>query len=150
MTFMRVSWTRSASSSWGARPLKGLLDEVDAIATTSSLLATAGRFERRGTSGFFQLFIDNDPGDPERYLVFFEQAGLGLPDESYYRDEKFAEIRTKYVEYLTKILGLAGLHSPDERRSASSLSRPISRRTTGTTCAPATAKRPTTSHRGKR
>ncbi|HEY1529451.1 MAG TPA: M13-type metalloendopeptidase [Galbitalea sp.] len=99
----------------GARPLKPLLDEVDAISTVGALLATAGRFERRGTSGFFQLFIDNDPGDPERYLVFFEQAGLGLPDESYYREEKFAEIRTKYVEYLTTILGLAGLDRPGER-----------------------------------
>jgi putative endopeptidase len=99
----------------GARPLKPLLDEVDAISTSGALLATAGRFERRGTSGFFQLFIDNDPGDPERYLVFFEQAGLGLPDESYYREEKFAEIRTKYVEYLTTILGLAGLSMPAER-----------------------------------
>jgi putative endopeptidase len=99
----------------GARPLKPLLDEIDAISTTGSLLATAGRFERRGTSGFFQLFIDNDPGDPERYLVFFEQAGLGLPDESYYREEKFSEIRTKYVEYLTTILGLSGLSMPAER-----------------------------------
>jgi putative endopeptidase len=99
----------------GAQPLRPLLDEVDAIASAESFLATAGRFERRGTSGFFQLFIDNDPGNPERYLVFFEQAGLGLPDESYYREEKFAEIRTKYVEYLTTILGLAGLSMPAER-----------------------------------
>src|ERR1700712_4944909 len=99
----------------GARPLKPLLDEVDAISTTGSFLATAGRFERRGTSGFLQLFIDNDPGDPERYLVFFEQGGLGLPDESYYREEKFEEIRTKYVEYLAVILDLAGLDRPAER-----------------------------------
>jgi putative endopeptidase len=99
----------------GARPLRPLLDEVEAISTTSALLATAGSFERRGTSGFFQLFIDNDPGDPERYLVFFEQAGLGLPDESYYRDEKFADVRTKYLEYLGTILGLAELDRPDER-----------------------------------
>ncbi|HMH58787.1 MAG TPA: M13 family metallopeptidase N-terminal domain-containing protein, partial [Galbitalea sp.] len=99
----------------GARPLKALLDEVEAIGSPAALLATAGRFERRGTSGFFQLFIDNDPGDPERYLVFFEQGGLGLPDESYYREEKFAEIRAKYVEYLGKILGLAGLSMPAER-----------------------------------
>jgi putative endopeptidase len=99
----------------GARPLKPLLDEVDAIASVDSFLATAGRFERRGTSGFFQVFIDNDPGDPERYLVFLEQAGLGLPDESYYREEKFAEIRQKYVAYLEKILGLAGLDRPGQR-----------------------------------
>ena len=28
------------------------------------------------------------------------RAALGLPDESYYREEKFAEIREKYVDYL--------------------------------------------------
>ncbi|HEX4444332.1 MAG TPA: M13-type metalloendopeptidase [Galbitalea sp.] len=99
----------------GARPLRPLLDEVEAIASVDSFLATAGRFERRGMSGFFQLFIDNDPGDPERYLVFFEQAGLGLPDESYYREEKFADIRDKYVVFLEKILGLAGLDRPEQR-----------------------------------
>jgi len=99
----------------GARPLRPLLDEVEAIETVGSFLATAGRFERRGTSGFFQLFVDNDPGDPERYLVFIEQGGIGLPDESYYREEKFADIRAKYVEYLEKILGLAGLDHPGER-----------------------------------
>jgi putative endopeptidase len=99
----------------GAHPLRPLLDEIEAIASIDAFLATAGRFERRGTSGFFQLFIDNDPGDPERYLVFLEQAGLGLPDESYYREEKFAEIREKYVEFLEKILGLAGLDRPSQR-----------------------------------
>jgi putative endopeptidase len=99
----------------GARPLHPLLDEVEAIGSIDSFLATAGRFERRGTSGFFQVFIDNDPGDPERYLVFLEQAGIGLPDESYYREDKFADIREKYVAYLERILGLAGLDRPAQR-----------------------------------
>jgi putative endopeptidase len=99
----------------GARPLRPLLDEVDAIGSIDAFLATAGRFERRGTSGFFEVFIDNDPGDPERYLVFLEQGGLGLPDESYYREEKFADIRDKYLVYLEKILGLAGLDRPGQR-----------------------------------
>jgi putative endopeptidase len=93
----------------GAAPLKPLFKQIDAVDSVDAFLTTAGNFERRGTSGFFQLFIDNDPGDPERYLVFIEQAGLGLPDESYYREEKSAAIRTKYVAYLEKILGLAGL-----------------------------------------
>ncbi|HEY4267746.1 MAG TPA: M13-type metalloendopeptidase [Galbitalea sp.] len=93
----------------GASPLVPLLDEVAAVDSVDSLLATLGSFERKGTSSFFQLFVDNDPGDPERYLVFFEQGGLGLPDESYYREEKFAEIREKYVAYLERILALAGL-----------------------------------------
>jgi putative endopeptidase len=93
----------------GAEPLEPALAEVDAISDIPSFLETLGRLERQGVSGFFQLYIDNDPGNPERYIALFEQGGLGLPDESYYREEKFADIRTAYVAYLEKMFGLAGL-----------------------------------------
>ena len=93
----------------GAAPLKPLLAEVDAIGSVDEFLGTLGLLERQGTNGFFQLFVDNDPGNPERYLVFLEQGGLGLPDESYYREEKFAEIRAAYLAFVEKMLSLAGV-----------------------------------------
>jgi putative endopeptidase len=93
----------------GAKPLEADLVEADAVSDLPSFLTTLGRLERKGVSGFFQLYIDNDPGNPERYIALFEQGGLGLPDESYYREEKFAEIRTAYTAYLETMFGLAGL-----------------------------------------
>jgi putative endopeptidase len=93
----------------GATPLHAALAEIDAIADIPSFLETLGALERQGVSGFFQLYVDNDPGNPERYIALFEQGGLGLPDESYYREEKFAEIRTAYRAYLEKMFGLAGV-----------------------------------------
>lgn len=93
----------------GAEPLRDALADVSRIDSIDSLLATLGRLERGGSSGFVQLFVDNDPGQPERYLVFVEQGGLGLPDESYYREEKFADIRAKYPVFLERMLTLAGL-----------------------------------------
>ncbi len=101
----------------GAQPLAPLLAQVDAIDSIESFLATLGKLERGGVSGFVQLFVDNDPGNPERYLVFLEQAGIGLPDESYFREEKFAEIRVKYVEFVARMFELAGLERPAERAS---------------------------------
>ena len=101
----------------GASPLKPLLAQIDGIATVDSFLTTLGLLERQGVAGFVQLFVDNDPGDPERYLVFIEQAGLGLPDESYYREEKFADIRTSYRGFLERMLSLAGLDDATERAS---------------------------------
>ena len=101
----------------GAGPIADAIAEAEAIDSIDSLLATLGRLERGGASGFVQVFVDNDPGQPERYLVFLEQGGIGLPDESYYREEKFAEIRAKYVEYLAKMLGLAGLKDAAARAS---------------------------------
>ena len=93
----------------GAAPLTDDLASVDAISDIPSFLETLGRLERQGVSGFFQLYVDNDPGNPERYIALFEQGGLGLPDESYYREEKFSDIRTAYVGYLKKMFELAGL-----------------------------------------
>jgi len=99
----------------GAEPLKPLLAQVDGIATVDSLLTTVGLLERQGVGGFVQLFVDNDPGQPERYLVFIEQGGLGLPDESYYREEKFADIRIAYVAFIERMLTLAGLDDAPAR-----------------------------------
>ncbi len=99
----------------GATPLQPLLAEVAAVASIDDLLTTAGRLERGGSHGFFQLFVDSDPGDPERYVVFLEQGGLGLPDESYYREERFAEIRTAYVGFVERMLTLAGFDHPATR-----------------------------------
>ncbi len=101
----------------GAQPIAAAIAESEAIDSIESLLTTLGRLERGGSSGFVQVFVDNDPGQPERYLVFLEQGGIGLPDESYYREEKFAEIRAKYVEYLEKMLTLAGLEDAAARAS---------------------------------
>ncbi len=99
----------------GAEPIAEAIAEAEKVDSIDSLLETLGRLERGGSSGFFQVFVDNDPGQPERYLVFLEQGGLGLPDESYYREEKFAEIRTKYLAFVERMLGLAGLDDPAAR-----------------------------------
>ncbi|HEY9476921.1 MAG TPA: M13-type metalloendopeptidase, partial [Microbacteriaceae bacterium] len=92
-----------------------LLEAVQAVDSVDALLGTLGRLERKGVSGFFQLFVDNDPGNPERYLVFLEQGGLGLPDESYYRTDTFAEVREKYLAFLGRMLALAGLTDTETR-----------------------------------
>jgi putative endopeptidase len=93
----------------GATPLHPLLAETDEVDSIESFLSILGSLEKQGVGGFVQAFVDNDPGQPERYLVFLEQGGLGLPDESYYRDEKFADIRTAYLAFIETMLGLAGV-----------------------------------------
>jgi putative endopeptidase len=88
---------------------------ADAVDDIPAFLSALGSLERKGVGGVFQAFVDNDPGDPERYLVFLEQGGLGLPDESYYREDTFAEIRTAYVAFLAKMFALAGLDADAQR-----------------------------------
>lgn len=93
----------------GATPIAAQLVETTLPGTIDELLEAVGRLERQGVSGFAQLFVDNDPGDPERYLVFVEQGGIGLPDESYFREERFADTRDKYRAHLERMFDLAKL-----------------------------------------
>ncbi|MEU7576486.1 M13-type metalloendopeptidase [Streptomyces sp. NPDC041068] len=94
----------------GLAPAQPLIDEVAGLRDTKQLAAFLGRFERVGGSGLFGSYIDSDDRDSDRYLFNVLQGGLGLPDESYYREEKFAEVREKYVGYLTELLTL-GRHT---------------------------------------
>lgn len=99
----------------GSAPLAGMLADIGEIDGVASALRVLGRLERTGITGFVQLFVDNDPGNPERYLVFLEQGGIGLPDESYYREEKFAGVRNEYLAFLERMFTLAGLDNAAER-----------------------------------
>ena len=99
----------------GAAPIASQLALADDVSSIPELLSTVGRLERHGLSGFYQLFVDNDPGNPERYLVFVEQAGISLPDESYYREEKFASVRESYVAHIQRMFELAGFQDAPER-----------------------------------
>ena len=92
----------------GKAPLAADLAAIDCVTSIPAFLTTLGRLERAGVPGAFGLYVDNDPGDPERYLVFVSQSGIGLPDESYYRDEQFESVRTAYREYVERMFALAG------------------------------------------
>jgi putative endopeptidase len=99
----------------GAEPIKARLALAENVRTVPELLETIGHLEKHGLSGFFQLFVDNDPGNPERYLVFVEQGGISLPDESYYREEKFQQIRDAYLSHIQTMFELAGLDDAPRR-----------------------------------
>jgi len=90
----------------GTRPIRPLVKAIEGLRDVRDLAAFVGEFERIGGHGLFGSYVDTDARDSDRYLFNITQGGLGLPDESYYRDEKFAEIRKKYVAYLTRLLTL--------------------------------------------
>ncbi|MGH3397080.1 MAG: M13 family metallopeptidase, partial [Streptosporangiaceae bacterium] len=101
----------------GSQPISQALAAARAVGSIPELLQTLGRLERLGIEGLYRIFVDTDPGQPERYLVFFEQGAISLPDESYYREERFAGVRDAFAGHVQRMFELAGL--PDADRAAS-------------------------------
>ena len=84
------------------------LEKIAAVSSLKEFFTMIGALERAGVGGLWGSYVDNDPGNPERYLVHVYQGGLGLPDKDYYFDEKYAEIREEYVPHISRVMMLAG------------------------------------------
>ena len=65
-----------------------------------------GGLQRTGVGGGAGAYVDTDSKDSTRYLLHLSQSGLGLPDESYYRDEQHAEILAAYPRHIAAMFAL--------------------------------------------
>ena len=93
----------------GTAPLRADLAPVEAATDREGLARVVGELLAAGVPTFFDWDIDADLADPDRYVAFFEQSGLGLPDEAYYREEQHAETLAKYSDFVPSLLELSGI-----------------------------------------
>jgi putative endopeptidase len=106
------------ANEYGKAPIADDLVRIEKISSIAELNKLVGEIYVQGIDGQFGMYVNNDPGDPTRYLVNLYQGGLGLPDESYYREEKYAEIREAYVPFIAKMFELAGWSAEDASAKA--------------------------------
>ncbi|MDM7832628.1 M13 family metallopeptidase [Cellulomonas edaphi] len=100
----------------GTSPLRLDLGLVESATTQAELTGALGALQRTGAGGVVGFWVDNDAKDPEKYVAYLNQAGLGLPDESYYRDEQYAAVLAAYEPHVARMLALAGV--PDAQEAA--------------------------------
>ena len=93
----------------GAAPLAGELAPVLSAGSKEELARVLGEMTPIGFMGVVGADVEVDINDPERYTSWIGQSGLGLPDESYYREEAQAPLRQAYVAHVARMLELAGL-----------------------------------------
>ncbi|KAB8290624.1 M13 family metallopeptidase [Bifidobacterium avesanii] len=97
----------------GIEPIRADLDAIDAAADKAALTRVLGSLNPAGGPDLFGLYIFGDPGNPDVNVAHLEQAGLGLPDEAYYRDDHYAPVREAYVAMVAKQLANAGYAKDD-------------------------------------
>ena len=99
----------AAAEARGRTPLADDFADLRAVPDVEALVLLVARLQLQGVvGGFLAPYVNTDDGDPDRYVVYLHQHGLGLPDESYYREDSFARIRTAYVAHIARMLQLSG------------------------------------------
>ncbi len=94
----------------GTAVLEPLLAKIDAIDSKQGMVDYFAQSLRDGMHAPFSFYIDTDSKNPQRYISYFYQSGLGLPDRDYYfrDDEKSILVRNEYVSHIAKMYDLAG------------------------------------------
>ncbi|GGE04353.1 peptidase M13 [Polymorphobacter glacialis] len=111
----------AAAETKGITPIKPILSGIDAIKDRKALAAEMGTLGRDGIDMPIGAQVMGDLKNPDVITAYVGQGGLGLPDRDYYLDTKnpkFAEVRTKYVEHIGRMLALAGLTNAPARAQA--------------------------------
>ena len=65
--------------------------------------------EARGLGGIFGSFIYADQMDASTNILYLAQGGISLPDESYYREDQYAEIRSAFLIHVETMFSLVGI-----------------------------------------
>ena len=90
-------------------PIQGDLTQVDSIHTLADFISTMSSLEARGMGGIFGSYIYADEMDATQNILYLTQGGISLPDESYYREEQYADIRTAFLVHVTAMFNLVGI-----------------------------------------
>jgi putative endopeptidase len=96
----------------GLSPIQAALDAIAAIKDKAGFIRELTALQRVGVAGLFSIFVRTDSKQSDQYIAYINQGGLGLPNESYYRESKYDAIRKAYVTHIGKMLALANVPNP--------------------------------------
>ncbi|CAB4609141.1 MAG: peptidase M13 [Actinobacteria bacterium] len=99
----------------GISPIKADLDLALSISDRDSFHEILGDLERRGLGGLFYESVTGDKMDSKTNITYIGQSGLSLPDESYYREDEYQEIRDGLLEHIEKMFTIAGISGGAEK-----------------------------------
>lgn len=91
----------------GATPLAPEFNVLDNAASKEDLEIAIAQFYTTGIGAPFGIGTDADRNNPDQYIPWAYQSGIGLPDEAFYRAEEYAEILDAYRTFIPTLYSLA-------------------------------------------
>jgi putative endopeptidase len=121
--FYRIAMDTLKLEREGTQPARVSLKRVESLTDKKQLGSLLGSFHRMGIGAFFGMYVSLDVKDNTKYVVWFSQGGLSLPDRDYYlkQDAKSKKIREEYLVHLRTMYNLFGYNDADAERAANSI-----------------------------
>ena len=97
--FYKAYMNEAAVEALDAKPLAADLDAIRKVSDRGQLAALMGQSNKGFQQSLFQLSIFTDLKDFDRYAVFVDQGGLGMPDRDYYL-ERHSPLRSRHIRIM--------------------------------------------------
>ncbi|HHL42982.1 MAG TPA: M13 family peptidase [Hellea balneolensis] len=103
----------------GLDPIKADLDYIRSLKDHDAIAAAMGD-PAYGLQSPIGGWVWTDAKNPEEYVFYITQSGLGMPNRSYYLDDddKTKKTRAAYLVFLNKMLGFSGVEDTKARAQA--------------------------------
>jgi putative endopeptidase len=128
--FRAAYLNEAAIEARGIAPLKPLLDSIDRVRDKAALTRLLGgglgadvdplNWGIYRSSHLLGLSLEESIHGEKTYVAFLLQGGLGLPDREHYISSEpgMQALRTRYQEYISRLMSLAGFDRADQRAQA--------------------------------
>jgi putative endopeptidase len=118
--FYTACMDEAAVEKAGADPLKPMLEKIATVKDPASLMAVVGTMHGSQVPSLFSGRVRADFKNPDIYISYLSQGGLGLPDRDYYLkdDARSKELRKDYTAHVEKMLTLLGESAKKSRSHA--------------------------------
>lgn len=115
--FYQIGMDSARADKMGYEPIKPYLAKVAEITDKATLQAYLEWQETYGGGVFFGFGVSPDLKNSSLNVAYLGAGGLGLPERDYYfkEDEKSAETRKKYVEYVGSMLEMIGEENAQDK-----------------------------------
>ncbi len=97
-----------------AKPIQPYLDAVKKAKTREDIARLMGRAPGAFGGSFFSSNIGDDAKNPDKYVLYISQSGLGLPDREYYLRDNFKPQKERYQKYVADMLRMVGWDGPEK------------------------------------
>ncbi len=91
----------------GISPLQPDFDRLAAVTSGETLARYFAQNSRSFGPSPVAAYVGVDDKNSSRYIFNLSQSGTGLPDRSYYLEDRFADARAGYLTFLTTLFDLA-------------------------------------------
>jgi len=101
----------------GIEPVKNAFDAIEQIKDRNDLIKLMADNEKENIGNPLRFGVWQDDRNSTEYIVNIVQGGLSLPDRDYYikDDERFVNIRAKFLAHMEKMFDMAGIENGAEK-----------------------------------